>query len=165
MHERGETMKKLGIWGGLIGALALTLAAAAPTASAEQIEIQGRGVLGAHGTGIAALKGAGEVQLNANRGILLVKDLAGDAEVDVVGAGGSGEWNGFDVYFGTGAAHIAGSDVAVIVVGTDIDLRARGEGWAFLKGHGYFFVNGAGPFRWNPEGGFAALERTDGPSE
>ena len=49
-------------------------------------------------------------------------------------------------------------DVAVIVVGTDIDLRAKGKGWAYLQGRGYYFVNGFGPFPWNERGGFAAVD-------
>ena len=41
------------------------------------------------------------------------------------------------MYFGFhGNAHIVARDVAVIVVGQDIDLHVTGKGWAFLKGHG-----------------------------
>jgi hypothetical protein len=135
----------------------------APAANAEEdgrgeVAQPGRGALSAHGTGLVALKGGGEVYVNANRGILLVKDLSGDAVVRVEGVGGSGSWNGFEVYFGTGEAYVEGRDVAVIVVGTDIDLRAHGKGWAYLKGHGHYFVNGFGPFRWDPNGGFAAVD-------
>jgi len=155
-------LRKMTIVAGLAMVLVSCLAFSPPGASAEEdrgdIVLVGRGVLGAHGTGLAAVKGhIREMHVNANRGILLVKDIAGDAQVEVHGVGGSGEWNGFDVYYGAGRAEISGSHVAVIVVGTDIDLRAAGRGWAYLKGHGYFFVNGAGPFPWNPHGGFAAV--------
>lgn len=141
-------------------ALLVGMSVLAPAASAEEGEviIGGQGTLSAHGNGVAALKGRMELSANANRGILLVKDIAGDAEVDVRGIGGSGSWNGFDVYYGAGAAHITGSHVAVIIIGTDIDLRAHGKGWAFLKGRGSYWVNGHGPFAWDPAGGFAGVD-------
>jgi hypothetical protein len=155
-------LRKMGLVGAVVVGAAIVFGALAPAASAQdtrgEIDLRGRGVLGAHGSGVVALKGAGEVYLNANRGILLVKDLGGDAVVEVEGGGGTGEWNGFDVYFGSGKAHIAGRDVAVIVIGTDIDLRAKGKGWAYLQGRGYYFVNRFGPFPWHERGGFAAID-------
>jgi hypothetical protein len=156
-------LRKLGLGAALLGIVAISALAFAPAqttqASSGDITLVGKGVLGAHGTGLVAVNGhVREMHLNANRGILLVKDIAGDAEVDVRGVGGTGEWNGFDVYYGTGAAEISGSHVAVIVVGTDIDLRVAGKGWAFLKGRGYFFVNGEGPFPWHTDGNFAPVD-------
>ncbi|MBI5288345.1 MAG: hypothetical protein HY873_05180 [Chloroflexi bacterium] len=154
--------KKLGIVAALALAAGIAFAAIAPAASAEEgrgdVVLRGRGVLDAHGTGVAAVKGRVDMQVNANRGILLVKDIAGDAFVRVDGTGGTAHWNGFTVYFGTGEATIVGSHVAVIMVGTDIDLHAAGKGWAYLKGRGHYFVNGEGPFPWNPDGAFAGVD-------
>jgi hypothetical protein len=99
-----------------------------------------------------------DYRVRADEGILLIKDLNGDAQVDVNGLGGTGEWRGFKAYFGIrGNAHIVGTDVAVIVVGHDIDLHVEGKGWAFLKGEGTFTANGRGPFRWSAEGVFGSV--------
>ena len=148
------------IGGAVFGAALLAVAALAPTASAEEgdVILGGQGTLSAHGNGIVALKGRVELAANANRGVLMVKDLAGDADIDVRGVGGSATWNGFEVYYGAGAAHITGSHVAVIIVGVDIDLRAHGKGWAFLQGRGSYWVNGHGPFAWDLAGGFASVD-------
>lgn len=154
-------MKRILLIGGVVLGLAMAATAAlAPAASAEEgdVVVSGQGTLSAHGNGIVALQGRVELAANANRGILMVKDLAGDAEVDVRGVGGTASWNGFDVYFGAGAAHITGSHVAVIIAGTDIDLRAHGKGSAFLQGRGWYWVNGHGPFAWSPDGAFASVD-------
>jgi hypothetical protein len=121
--------------------------------------LAGRGVLDARGDGLVAVKGhLVEYDASADRGILLVKDLAGDMEMDVEGEGDcTARFHGFIVCFGTGEAHITGSDVGVILVGNDLDVHAAGKGWAYLKGRGQFFVNGHGPFPWNPEGNFAGI--------
>lgn len=141
--------------------VAMGLSFQATTTAAEDdhdVLIGGQGTLAGHGNGVAAIKGRVELAANANRGVLLVKDLAGDADVDVRGVGGTTEWMGFDVYYGAGAAHITGSHVAVVIVGRDIDLRAHGKGWVYLKGRGSFWVNGEGPFSWNTDGGFANVD-------
>ena len=52
---------------------------------------------------------------------------------------------------------MTGSDVAVIIVGDDIDLHVVGVGWAFLKGHGTFDVNNGARFRWTADGAFASI--------
>jgi hypothetical protein len=120
--------------------------------------LRGEGVLEARGDGLIAVKGRMDYQAHADRGVLLVKDIAGDADIDVQGEGDcSAEWNGFMLCFGTGEAHITGSDVAVILVGNNIGVHVEGKGWAYLKGRGFFKVNGRGPFPWNHEGGFAGL--------
>lgn len=143
----------LGVAGVAFSAFAPTASAAAPNAV-----LRGTGVLDARGSGLVAVKGRMDLAVSADRGILLVKDIAGDADVEVTGDGGTGEFHGFDVYFGTGSAHITGSDVAVIVVGNDIKLHVVGKGWAYLKGRGHFMVKNRGPFPWNEsDGGFAPV--------
>lgn len=156
-------LKRLPIAAALFVVAAAVLSAFAPGAAAEtppqtDAVVAGRGVLVAHGTGVAAVKGRMDYRATAGEGVLLVKDIAGDARVEVGGIGGSGEWHGFKVYFGFhGSAHITGSQVAVIVVGRDIDLRAAGRGWAYLKGHGTYSVNGHEPQRWTEDGTFAGF--------
>ncbi len=157
-------LKRLSIAAAVLGAVAVAFAAFAPAASAETpppapaAVIAGRGLLTAHGAGVAAVKGRMDYHATAAEGVLLVKDIAGDAQVDVDGHGGTAEWRGFKVYFGFhGSAHITGSDVAVIVIGRDIDLRVLGRGWAYLKGHGAYRVNGGPPHDWTDDGAFAGI--------
>lgn len=152
--------RKLTLVAAALAIAGLALAAFAPAASAEDPDalLRGRGVLDARGDGLVAVKGRIDYRVSVDKGILLVKDIAGDAQVDVRGVGGSGEFHGFDVYFGTGGARITGSNVAVIVIGDDINLHVVGRGWAYLKGRGSYMVNNRGPFPWDEAGKFAAVE-------
>lgn len=154
---------KLSILAGVLGVAALAFAAAAPSASAQEQArdgtiLQGQGVLDARGDGLVAVKGRIDYTAHADRGILLIKDIAGDAEIDVQGEGDcSGRFHGFIACFGTGEAHVTGSDVAVILVGSNLGVHVEGRGWVYLKGRGQYTVNGHGPFPWNPDGGFAGV--------
>jgi len=159
--------KKIGIAVAILAVATLAFSALAPAASAAEptpaaripsVLLHGTGVLDAHGTGVAAVKGMMDYQMTGEDGVLLVKDINGDARVDVDGFGGTGEWRGFKAYFGIrGNVHIVGTDVAVIVVAHDIDLHVAGRGWAFLKGEGTFTANGHGPFRWTADGAFVSV--------
>lgn len=127
-------------------ALLLVLAAAtllasfgvAATASAD-VQEDGKGSLTAHGDGIAVLGGKGKVELTGN-GILWVRDVAGDAMVEVTGYGEKKEFNdGWVQYAGFhGTAEIKGSRIIVMVAGVDIDLEAKGRGRCRLWGHGTY---------------------------
>ena len=160
-------VKKLGIAAAVLAIASMAFSALAPAVSASEptpparvpdVLLRGTGVLDAQGTGVAAVKGRMDYRATADEGILLVKDINGDAMVDIDGFGGTGEWRGFKAYFGIrGNVHIVGSDVAVILVGHDIDLHVEGRGWAFLKGEGRFTVNGRGPFPWTADGAFASV--------
>ena len=154
-------MKKLMGLTAILGAAMVAFAAFAPAASAQTPSgdasgnafVAGRGFLTAHGTGVAAVKGAMDLHATAAEGILLIKDPTGNAKIDVDGYGGKGRWLGMTVYFGFhGTAHIVGRDVGVLIVGRDIDLKVAGRGWALLKGHGTFSVNGGPPQPWTEEG-------------
>ena len=155
-------LKNIGILGALAAGAMLALAAFAPAASAEggtgDVRLRGEGTLEANGDGIAAVRGRIEATVSARGGILLVKDVAGDAGVEVNGHGDMTTWNGFDVYFGAGEASISGSDVAFVVVGNNVELSVTGKGWAYLKGKGVFYVNDRGPFRWTFDGRFAPVD-------
>jgi len=156
--------KSFSIAATIIGAAAVAFAAFAPAASAAtpppstDTVIAGRGLLTAQGTGVVAVKGLMDYEATAAEGVLLVRDIAGDARIEVDGRGGTGDWNGFKVYFGfRGRVHITGSDVAVILVGRGIDLRVAGRGWAYLKGQGTYRVNGGEPRPWTDAGAFAGI--------
>jgi hypothetical protein len=156
--------KKLSILAAPVAAVAIGFAAIAPASpvaaqdAGDGTFLRGEGVLDARGDGLIAVKGRMDYEAHADRGILLVKDIAGDANIDVRGEGDcSGEWNGFKLCFGTGEAHITGSDVGVILVGNDLVVHVEGKGWAFLKGRGVYTVNGHGPFPWSHDGGFAGV--------
>lgn len=158
--------KRISILAAVLGAFALAFAAFAPAtpALAEDGDrggtfLRGRGVLDARGDGLVAVKGhVVEYEASADRGILLVKDLAGDMTFEVEGEGDcTARFHGFIVCFGTGSAEITGNDVAVILVGNNLNVHAAGKGWAYLKGRGSYTVNGHGPFPWNPDGGFAGI--------
>jgi len=159
-------LKRIGLLAVAVAVALSALAAVATAAHAQEAETQrrdgtfllGRGVLDAQGDGLVAVKGKIDLYARADGGVLLVKDIAGDAAVRVDGEGRSVTWHGFTAYFGfEGAAHVTGSDVALIVVGEDIELHVVGIGWAYLKGEGTFEVNNRGPFRWTPEGTFAGV--------
>lgn len=118
-------------------------------ASLEETLATGAGVLTAQGDGIAILGGRGIVDLSGN-GLLWVKDLTGNAVIEVTGYGkkkvfddGWIQYSGFD-----GTAHIAGSRVIVVIAGADVDLEARGYGRTLLWGHGNCELNGE-TYQWN----------------
>ncbi len=159
-------LKRLSILASLAVIAAMAFAAMAPVASAEEpsgemvggVFLRGAGAIDAEGTGLAAMKGRMDLNVSAEAGILLVKDIAGDADVEVTGHGETTEWLGFDVYFGfDGQASIVGSHVAVIVVGEGIDLHVAGKGWAYLKGRGTVEIRGHGSRPWTEEGTFAGV--------
>ena len=155
-------LKKLGMLAAVTAIAGVAFAAFAPAANAApprpDVVLAGRGVLDAHGTGVAAVKGLIDYHATADEGILLVKDIKGDARIDVQGNGETANWHGFTVYFGFhGEASIQGTDVAVIAVGRGIDLHVFGRGWAYLKGNGEFRVNGGDAHPWTDEGAFAGI--------
>jgi len=166
-------LKKIGRLAATMALVATAFGAMATGTHAQDAEpaqerdgtfLAGRGVLDAHGDGLVAVKGKIDLYARADGGALLVKDIAGDAVVRIDGEGRSASWRGFTAYFGfDGAAHVTGSDVAVIVVGEDIELHVVGIGWAYLKGEGTFEVNNRGPFRWTPEGTFAGVASEPAP--
>lgn len=111
-------------------------------------KVAGIGKLSAQGDGIAALSGKGIIDLSGN-GILWVKDLNGDAKIEVTGYGSMKRFaDGWVQYSGVhGNAHIKGSSMRVIIAGVNVDLQAKGRGKAMLWGHGAYTINGK-PGQW-----------------
>ena len=109
----------------------------------EAAAAAGGGRLHAEGDGIALLGGRGAVDVTGN-GILWVRDLRGDARIDVSGYGEKEEFeDGWIQYSGfRGHARVSGSRIVVCVSGVDIDLYAGGIGRVMLWGHGTCVVSG-----------------------
>ena len=146
----------------LIVVVVVAMLAVVPVVSAQ--ESQGRGSLTAQGDGMAILRGRGTVDLSGN-GILWIKDVAGDAVIEVTGSGQKEEFpDGWIQYAGFhGTAHVEGSRIGVIVAGVDIELMAQGRGLARLWGHGsYQSPDGAGEWK---AGGLGARIRLAAPPE
>jgi hypothetical protein len=117
--------------------------ASAQEASAEEADFRGAGTLQAQGDGIALLGGRGVVDLSGN-GILWIRDLAGDATIEVTGHGKKEEFNDGWIQYANfhGTAHVKGTKIIVCIAGADIDLFAKGRGRAMLWGHGTYQING-----------------------
>ena len=82
-----------------------------------------------------------------------VKDVGGDAEIDVKGYGRKKELpDGTVVYAGFGGrAKISGSNVIVKVEGVRIHLVAHGKGVVVLKGKGVYRTKGTRG-KWTTDG-------------
>ena len=114
------------------------------------------GVYVAHGAGFVAVRGTMTYQAGLGPGVLLVKDVAGNAKVYVTG-GLAGDFLGFKAYPGATSATVTGSDVAVIAVGADINLTATGAGWAYAQGLGVYSLNRAPSEDWDLSGRFTGI--------
>ena len=158
---------------GTLGVGATAISADETTVDAEadgSASLRGAGFMDAEGDGICFVGGRGTVRLLSARGVLWVKDLAGDATIRVTGFGEHEEFeDGWIQYAGRGRAEITGSRIIVGVAGVDIDLHARGVGRAMAWGHGTLTIistSGAedtkdwsgGLFRWNKFGDGNSLD-------
>jgi hypothetical protein len=126
-----------------LGLIADYSLASAQASDADATQAIGRGELTAQGDGIAILGGRGIVDVSGN-GILWVKDLAGNAVIEVTGYGEKREFeDGWVQYSGfRGSAHIKGGRIIVVIAGVDVELHAIGRGRAILWGHGSYELNG-----------------------
>lgn len=118
----------------LVGALVLM-----PVSTASADSGGGSGWLDAQGTGTAGVRGNGSIQVTG-AGLLWVKDVAGDASIEVSGFGrvtfyasGWRKYTGFN-----GNASISGSKVEANLVGSNIHLYAEGNGIFYLRGRGSY---------------------------
>ncbi|GEM_PF-1019872 len=108
---------------------------AASAVFADTIDLQGTGGLRATGNGNADLTLNGGTAHLEGHGVLRVKDVGGDASIDVSGTGNRQDLeNGWTQYEGFGSATISGSDVRITVSGSDLSIRAVGSGSATLDG-------------------------------
>lgn len=123
--------------------IALILAIAAATLGVTQTALAasggGTGTLTASGDGLAGIRGSATVTITGN-GILWIRDLGGDASIQVSGYGTKTELpNGWIRYFGfQGNAIVTGSSITVALSGYDIHLQATGTGKYVLRGNGSY---------------------------
>ena len=131
------------------------------------VKLAGTGSLVAEGNGTAVLSGDIDVSITASNAKLVIKDLAGDAQIDIDGdhtkvdtGSGSDVANPSLVYLDfNGDVTISGSRMTVMINGEDIILRAEGTGSVILSGTGYYEVEdddgSTGSLQW------AAASMTD----
>lgn len=116
------------------------------------IVLSGEGTLEATGNGTVVISGDVVIDLTVTDAKLVVKDLAGDAVINVddaeyetsnIDSGNSTDNNRAFVYHNiTGDVTIEGSRLTVMIRGDDIDLTAEGTGTAVLAGTGSYTVDG-----------------------
>jgi PKD repeat protein/uncharacterized protein YoxC len=121
------------------------------------VVLTGNGTLHAEGSGTAVLSGNLTINITADDAKLVIKDLAGDADIDVsnyeisnIESGNSTDNNRAFVYINvTGDVNINGSRLTVMVSGEDIELYADGTGTAVLSGDGtYEIIDGDESGTW-----------------
>lgn len=141
-------MRKLII---LLTTLALLSSVFATIAVAQERIIEGSGTLHAAGKGEARVSGSGNVTVKGS-GLLLINLLSDDATATVRGLGKKRvRPDGTIVYAGyRGHAEVSGSRIKVTLIGS-ADLRASGEGKAYLRGRGVFHI-GHISGKWLPGG-------------
>lgn len=129
--------KKLAI----VGIVAVIVLVAVPTMVFAQTG-RGTGTVYAEGDGTAGLRGDGWVRISGD-GILLIRDRAGDAVIEVTGEGTRTE-RGSTVYYRgfNGEAFVEGSAITVGLRGENIVLEAEGTGVVYLRGEGTYEFNG-----------------------
>jgi len=116
------------------------------------VVLTGENILNAEGDGTAVISGNFTLNFTANDSMLVVKDMAQDADINTTAANfessnvdsGNSEYNNraFVYHNLTGDVTIEGSRLTVMIRGTDISLEADGKGTAMLSGDGSYEVNG-----------------------
>ncbi len=116
------------------------------------VSLDGAETLTTEGNGTAVFSGNLSMTINATNAKLVIKDLAGDAEINITGDYTPVNENEEDddnnrafVYHNfTGTAHITGSRLTVMVHGDDLNITAEGDGSSILSGRGSYNVEKAG---------------------
>ncbi|WP_135612879.1 hypothetical protein [Methanococcoides sp. AM1] len=115
------------------------------------VNMAGEGALNADGDGTIVLSGQLNVTINATDAMLVIKDLAGDADINVTGEYDlvneerAEKGNRALVYHDfTGDAIINGSRLTIMVRGEDMTVFAEGSGSASLSGEGSYQIGEGG---------------------
>ena len=118
------------------------------------VSLDGAGILTTEGSGTAVFSGNLDINISATNAKLVIKDLAGDANISIEGNytlvnddedEEDDDNNRALVYHDfTGTAHITGSRLTVMVHGDDLNITAEGDGSSILSGRGSYYVEKAG---------------------
>jgi hypothetical protein len=119
----------------------------------------GSGGVTAEGSGTAVFSGDLGITLSASASTLVIKDISGDAVIEVEGEHDPAGRSGFEdvsspavVYTNfTGDAFISGSRLTVMVRGIDISVEAEGNGSAMFSGEGSYVLRDDEGFRQDSE--------------
>lgn len=111
------------------------------------VTLAGKGLIDAEGDGTIVLSGELEVEFTATNATIVIKDLAGDAEIKLDGdyeqvdedSTGDGSY-AFVYHNFTGEAKIEGSRLTIMVRGEDITIKAEGTGSTSLSGEGSYKI-------------------------
>lgn len=135
-------------------ALALSGLLVVPVFAAERL---GSGSIHCEGDGVVYLRGSGQVRVTGQRGFVAFKDLGGDGEIEVEGAGFMWQMpGGATVWFGrNGTADMGGSRIVAGLKGTHIVFDAEGLGQVWARGEGFCQ---AGTVRINWAGNLRPIE-------
>jgi len=111
------------------------------------VTLAGEGLIDAEGDGTIVLSGELEVEFTATNATVVIKDLAGDAEIKLdgdyeqVNEDTTRDGSYAVVYHDfTGEAKIEGSRLTVMVRGEDITIKAEGIGSTSLSGEGSYKI-------------------------
>ena len=111
------------------------------------VTLAGEGSIDAEGNGTIVLSGELEVEFTATNATIVIKDLAGDAEIELdgdyeqVNGDSTGDGSYALVYHNfTGEGKIEGSRLTIMVRGEDITIKAEGTGCTSLSGEGSYKI-------------------------
>lgn len=111
------------------------------------VTLAGEGVIDAEGNGTIVLSGELKVEFTATNAMIVIKDLAGDAEIeldgdyDLVNEENADKGKRALVYQNfNGEAKIEGSRLTVMLRGEDIVIKAEGTGSSSLSGEGSYKI-------------------------
>ncbi|WP_440952084.1 hypothetical protein [Methanococcoides sp. FTZ1] len=133
------------------------------------VNMAGEGPLNAEGDGTIVLSGQLEVSISATNAMLVIKDLAGDSYIDIIGTydlvneerAQDGE-HALVYHDFTGDAIINGSMLTIMVRGEDMTVFAEGDGTASLSGEGSYRIGeGAEAFVTEFAGEVSEAENVD----
>jgi hypothetical protein len=137
----------------LFGAIAPTAASAESDTATDQrpgiIELREGHTLEARGVGHVTMAGRGKVEGVAYNGTLTVKDVGGDADIDVSARMRRINHDGSITFIGlNGDFEISGSALKLEFRRTRIHFEAEGVGRFDLEGAGWYKLDDGRPMSW-----------------
>ena len=143
----------------LLGASSALAAEPSATTIGPSAVVTGRGVLAAHGAGVARLGGSYALTGSMDGGSLKIVGATRWTSIRVTGwASKTRLADGTLIFRGVhGSFAIAGRTIRTTIESPKMRFVARGHGRAFLRGEGEYWVNGVGPKPWSATGAESAF--------